>query len=200
MALISSARTLHAPDGRNGAALRMAGIGRTWTSGQSTHYGHSVRVKTDVQGRYSQPIFERARGRSLAMLSRQLAIASGALALACAACSSQPSPIGTTIALLVMTPAKYDGHVVRVKGFVRWQGLGGPLLYTTHSEAMNAPESEGVDLSRKSGRFSIQHYLSGKQGRCMIVVGLFRAYTNKVITVDTTSKYGQITANKVSRC
>lgn len=134
------------------------------------------------------------------MLSRKLAIASGALALACAACSSQPSPVGTSVALLVMSPGKYDGHVVRLKGFVRWQGLGGPLLYATHAEAINATESEGVDLSRKSGRFSIQHYLSGKQGGCMIVVGLFRAYTDKVITVDTTSKYGRIMADKVSRC
>jgi len=134
------------------------------------------------------------------LLKHQLTIVFGVLTLAFSACSSLPPPLGTTVALLVMSPGKYDGHVVRVKGFVRWQGLGGPLLYATHAEAINAPESEGVDLSRKSGHFSIQHYLSGKQEQCMIVVGLFRAYTDKVITVDTTSKYGRITANKVSRC
>lgn len=115
-------------------------------------------------------------------------------------CALQSSTAEITIPKLIKNPVKYNGQTVQVRGFVRWQGLGSPLLYATRARALNAPEDEGIDLARSKGRFSIRHYLEGQQGQCMVVKGRFRAYTRNVITVDTTSKYGRITADNITRC
>lgn len=130
-----------------------------------------------------------------------LAVVSFILTATCVACVNHLGLSETPIREIIAKPVDFDGAMVKVKGYIRWQGVGGPLLYATRSAALNAPEDQGIDLARAKGHFnSVAHYLSGNQGQCMILVGHFRAYTKDLILLDTTSKYGEITATEVSHC